>query len=103
MILAFSEVERAALYALFAKPGVWGGTEGILLAQDDLYQVLNLAQFQGLEKLHIPDLSPEPIDIVIPDECIEVLRQMLIQPGQHSNGARIIVGVLRRLKAARER
>lgn len=101
MTLAFSEAERAALYSLFARSGAWGGSEGILLAQDDLYRLLNLAQFEGLEKLHIPDLSFDLVDVDIPDECIEVLRQMIIMPGQHPNCARIVVGILRRLKAAR--
>jgi hypothetical protein len=97
MKIQVNEVERAAMAAIFSRPGSWGGPEGVLLAQDEIFRVLELGKFDGMDQIPIAALSTEAEEVDIPDTAIPVLRAMLGSPGQNSNAARIIAPILRRL------
>jgi hypothetical protein len=97
VILALSQVDRAAIAALFMKPASRGGSPEILLAQDDLETLLGIAEFMGQAEVSTATMSTEPVDVDIPDEHVPVLRQMLGWPGQQPNAARIVAKILRQL------
>jgi len=92
-----SQVERAAIAAIFGRPGSWGGSDVVLLAQDDLYRALQLVEFEGLQEIPIADLQTDLVEVEIPDAAAPVLRGMLGSPGQNPNAGRIIAPILRRL------
>ena len=84
---------------LFTRPQSWGGTEEGLLAQDDLYRLLGIAEFEGRTTIPIAELSIDAnVELEVPDHLVVMLRAALVQPGQDPTAARIVAGVVRRLR-----
>jgi hypothetical protein len=100
MNLSVSNVERAAMFPLFNRPASWGGSEEAMLAIGDIYDTLGLSEFEGRESVNVGDLPSGTIDCMIQDDRIPFLRAVLSQAGQNPNSARIVIGVLRRIRSA---
>lgn len=98
--LMVSQLERAAMAPLFRLTQSRGGTAEIMIAQDDLDDLLGLAEFAGTKEVEISKLSTELVEIRLSEVQAEVLKQMLGWPGQNPTAARLVVQVLRRLAVA---
>lgn len=99
MKLALSQIDRAAMAALFMRPGSRGGSVAILLAQDHLHTLLGIDEFLGHESISTADMSDARADFDVPDDEVPVLREMLGWGGQQPNAARIVAKILRQLPA----